>query len=172
MADVTVLDSEYLKKFIQEHVEKFSVALEAMLKHNEVTDAKPISYISDGRTNTTLKVTSPLIIGLMAAPPTPGGTDDPNKAGGAGGGELNTVIQKSAGEILRIFEDQKVLFEDIKEALEETIKELAESQGKNLESIAANEFLDIFEDVDSDFGNSGENSGGSGSGSGSGGGED
>lgn len=155
MADVTVLDSAYLKKFIEEHVEKFAAALDGMLKHNAVTDTKPISYISDGPTNTTLKVTEPLIIGLMAGAPAPPGSSDKEASGGAGGAELNTVIQKSAAEIFRIFEDQKVLFEDIAEALGETIKLLKENQAKNLESISAEEFMDVFEDVDSDFGDSG-----------------
>ncbi|MFF3713942.1 type VII secretion system-associated protein [Streptomyces phaeochromogenes] len=160
MADVTVLDSAYLKKFIEEHVEKFAAGLDGMLKHNAVTDTKPISYISDGPTSTTLKVTEPLIIGLMAGAPAAAGSADQSASGGAGGAELNTVIQKSAAEIFRILEDQKVLFEDIAEALRETIDLLGENQANNLESIAAGEFMDIFEDVDSDFGNSGGGGGG------------
>ena len=74
-----------------------------------------------------------------------------------GGGALNKVIQQGAGEVVRILDDQTILFEDLEQALWDTIDELAKSQGKNLESITADDFMDIFEDVDSDLDNPGGN---------------
>jgi hypothetical protein len=145
VADVTVLDSAFLKKFIKEHVEEFAAALAAMLK-DDVNEGDAISVISKGTdTNTTITATKPLILGTMAA----------GQGKGAG---LNEVIQKSAGEVFRILEEQTTLFEDVQEALWDTIAELNKVQGSNLEKIPLDDFMDIFEDVDSDSGGSGDDS--------------
>ncbi|NEA68409.1 type VII secretion system-associated protein [Streptomyces sp. SID12488] len=137
MADVTVLDSAFLKKFIEGHVEDFAAAL-AQMFNDDAVEGDAISVISKGvPTNTTITATSPLILGSMAA-------------GQGKGGKLNEVIQMSAGEVFRILEEQTTLFEDVQEALWATIAELNKVQGSNLEKIPLDDFMDIFEDVDSD----------------------
>ncbi|MYV51683.1 type VII secretion system-associated protein [Streptomyces sp. SID3212] len=142
MAEVTVLDSAFLKKFISDHIEPFVGTLEGIVKYSP-TEGEAISYIADGRSTTTLSTTKPLIIGNMAGEK-------------AAGGKLNGVIQAEAVEIVRIIEEQTVLFEDFEEALRETIKQLEKNQGSTLQAITPEEFMDVFEDVDSDLGGSGE----------------
>ncbi|MET9481584.1 type VII secretion system-associated protein [Streptomyces sp. NPDC006638] len=141
MAEVTVLDSAFLKKFISDHIEPFVGTLEGIVKYSP-TDGEAISYIADGRSTTTLSSTKPLIIGNMAGEK-------------AAGGKLNGVIQAEAAEIVRIIEEQTVLFEDFEEALRETITQLEKNQGSTLQAITPEEFMDVFEDVDSDLGGSG-----------------
>ncbi|MFI2508633.1 type VII secretion system-associated protein [Streptomyces sp. NPDC018972] len=142
---VTVLDSTFLKNFINNQVDSFRTSLENILKDSP-TAGPAISFIADSISTTTILSSKPLVLGPMA---------DENSV--VGGGSLNKVIQQGAGEIERILEDQTVLFEDLEQALWDTIDELAKSQGKNLENITADEFMDIFEDVDSDLDNPGGN---------------
>ncbi|MFI8088591.1 type VII secretion system-associated protein [Streptomyces sp. NPDC086080] len=139
---VTVLDAEFLKNFINNHISGFRARLEKILSDDK--NAGPaISDIADAMSTSTIVASKPLVIGLMAGE---------NSA--VGGGALNMAVGKGAKEVVRIIEDQTILFEDLEQALWDTIDELAKSQGKNLESITADEFMDIFEDVDSDLSNS------------------
>ncbi len=142
---VTVLDSTFLKNFINNQVDAFRTSLENILKDSP-TAGPAISFIADSISTTTILSSKPLVLGPMA---------DENSV--VGGGALNKVIQQGAGEVERILEDQTVLFEDLEQALWDTIDELAKAQGKNLENITADEFMDIFEDVDSDLDNPGGN---------------
>ncbi|MFI9584763.1 type VII secretion system-associated protein [Streptomyces sp. NPDC052236] len=145
MANVTVLDSAFLTKFISNHIEPFAATLEAILK-DSLSEGRAISFIANAeKTTTTISTTKPLTIGGMAG-----------EKSAAGGGKVNTVIQQEATEILRIITDQTVLFEDFEEALRETVKQLEKVQGGNLEGIVPEDFMDIFEDVDSDLGNTGD----------------
>ncbi|GAA3859919.1 hypothetical protein GCM10023084_11880 [Streptomyces lacrimifluminis] len=145
MADVTVLDSAFLKKFRENHVLEFAAALAAMLV-DDVNEGDAISVISKGTDeNTELVAAKPLILGTMAI-------------GEGKAAKLNEVIQKSAGEVFRILQEQTALFEDLQEALRETITELNKVQGMNLEKISLDDFMDIFEDVDGDSGGSGGDS--------------
>ncbi|MEU5095715.1 type VII secretion system-associated protein [Streptomyces sp. NPDC020996] len=140
---VTVLDSTFLKNFINNHIDGFRKELENILKDSP-TAGPAISFIADSISTTTIDASKPLVVGLMAGQ---------NSA--AGGDALNKVIQTGAGEVVRILEDQTILFEDLEQALWDTIDELAKAQGKNLEHITADDFMDLFEDVDSDLGNKG-----------------
>ncbi|MCX4569300.1 type VII secretion system-associated protein [Streptomyces viridodiastaticus] len=140
---VTVLDSTFLKNFINNQVDAFRTSLENILKDSP-TAGPAISFIADSISTTTILSSKPLVLGPMA---------DENSV--VGGGSLNKVIQQGAGEVERILEDQTVLFEDLEQALWDTIDELAKAQGRNLENITADEFMDIFEDVDSDLDNPG-----------------
>lgn len=142
---VTVLDSTFLKNFINNQVDSFRTSLENILKDSP-TAGPAITFIADSISTTTILSSKPLVLGPMA---------DENSV--VGGGSLNKVIQQGAGEVERILEDQTVLFEDLEQALWDTIDELAKAQGKNLENITADEFMDIFEDVDSDLDNPGGN---------------
>ncbi|MGW1505861.1 type VII secretion system-associated protein [Streptomyces mirabilis] len=153
MANVTVLDSEFLKKFIQQHIEDFSARL-VKIAADDTVEGKAISFISKGsRSNTTLDSAKPLIIGGMA-----GGSGEGGASGGIGGADLNKVIQEAAAEAARVIEAQTTLFGDVDDALWETIDVLNKNQGENLEKITPDDFMDIFEDVDSDLGNSDDES--------------
>lgn len=140
---VTVLDSTFLKNFINNQIDGFRTTLENILKDSP-TAGPAISFIADSISTTTIDSSKPLVIGLMAG-----------EKSVVGGGSLNTAVQRGAGEVVRILEDQTVLFEDLEQALWDTINELAKAQGKNLENITADDFMDIFEDVDSDLENPG-----------------
>lgn len=142
---VTVLDSTFLKNFINNQIDGFRTTLENILKDSP-TAGPAITFIADSISTTTIDSSKPLVIGLMAGE---------NSA--VGGDALNKAVQQGAGEVVRILEDQTLLFEDLEQALWDTINELAKSQGKNLENITADEFMDIFEDVESDLGNPGGN---------------
>ncbi|MEU9735595.1 type VII secretion system-associated protein [Streptomyces sp. NPDC048002] len=142
---VTVLDSTFLRNFINNQIDGFRTQLENILKDSP-SAGPAISFIADSISTTTIDAAKPLVIGRMAG-----------ESSSVGGGALNKVIQQGAGEVVRILEDQTILFEDLEQALWDTIDELAKSQGKNLENITADEFMDIFEDVDSDLGNPGGN---------------
>ncbi|CAL9427297.1 hypothetical protein C1708_10060 [Streptomyces sp. DH-12] len=139
----TVLDSEFLRKFITNHIDDFRIQLENILK-DDPNAGPAISSLVSGMDVDTIDVSKPLRIGMMS------GQDSVVDGDG-----LNTVVRGGAAEILRILQAQGVLFEDLEQALWETITELTKSQGKNLEGITADDFMDIFEDVDSDFDNPG-----------------
>lgn len=144
---VTVLDSEFLRQFINHQITDFRKTLENILKDGG--HAGPaISYIADSISTTTIDAAKPLVIGLMAG-----------ESSAVGGGALNGVVQKGAAEVERVLEEQGVLFEDLEEALWDTIDQLAKNQGANLENITADEFMDVFEDVDSAFEDPGSSGG-------------
>ncbi|MCX2923465.1 type VII secretion system-associated protein [Streptomyces sp. NEAU-W12] len=147
MADnkTTVLDSGFLKAFISDEVVEFKAVLDKMLKDSP--DGPAASSLGDPAV-TTLKSTRPLVIGQMAG------------ENGAGGKELNEQIQEAADAIHRIVKDHRVLFDDIEEALEETIKELTDNQKGSLDKITAETFMDIFEDVDAGMEGGGTYAGG------------
>jgi hypothetical protein len=135
----TVLDSQWLKAFIKDHVEEFRAALDKMLKDDP--SGQSMENLSKGDiTKTTIMSKRPLILGLMA------GEGDV-----VGGANLNKRVQEAAGQIDEIFQDHHILFADLEEALWETIKRLTEKQKKSLDQISADDFLDIFDDVDSDI---------------------
>ncbi|MEV5387077.1 type VII secretion system-associated protein [Streptomyces sp. NPDC052721] len=142
-AKATVLDSTWLKAFIKEHIEEFRSALDQMLKDDP--SGHSMDNIANGDvTTSTIMSTRPLILGLMA------GEGDV-----VGGADLNKKVRDTAGQISEIFKDHHILFADLEEALWETIKKLNESQSKSLDQVTADDFLDIFDDVDSDISGTG-----------------
>ncbi|WP_327249989.1 type VII secretion system-associated protein [Streptomyces sp. NBC_01320] len=143
----TVLDSEWLKEFIKEHVEEFRAALDNIFK-DDYSGSSMESICRGDISSKTIMSKSPLIIGPM------GGDGDL-----VGGSALNEKVKKAATDINKIFTDHKVLFSDLEEALWETIKELTENQKKSLDEISADDFLDIFDDVDGDLSSTGSSTG-------------
>ncbi|MBU6533104.1 type VII secretion system-associated protein [Streptomyces mayonensis] len=150
-----VLDSEFLKNFISEHIETFKAGLENILK-DEPNGAVAISTLVHDVAAETLDVSKPLNLGRMT-----NGEDAIEEAS-----QLNSAVQQGAEALQHILESHVTLFEDLEQALWDTIEKLAEAQGKNLESITPEEFSDLFEDVDSSSTNPGASSGGQGSGQG------
>ncbi|WP_329167043.1 type VII secretion system-associated protein (plasmid) [Streptomyces sp. NBC_01717] len=140
----TVLDSDWLKEFIKEHVVEFRAALENLLKDDPSGLSMETISLGDISSKTIMSK-RPLILGPMA------GDGDL-----VGGSALNEKVKKTATDINKIFTDHKVLFADLEDALWETIKELTENQKKSLDEISADEFLDIFDDVDSDISSTGQ----------------
>ncbi|WP_327412681.1 type VII secretion system-associated protein [Streptomyces sp. NBC_01233] len=131
----TVLDSEWLKRFIHENIDEFRATLQKILKDDP--NGRAISFIADAMlTSTTLVATKPLALGLMAGEK------------GVGGGDLNKAIQETAASIVKILTDQNLLWEEVEDALRETIQRMRERQGKSLQKISTETFLDLFEDVD------------------------
>ncbi|MGW1411548.1 type VII secretion system-associated protein [Streptomyces sp. NPDC002403] len=139
-SSATVLSSPWLRAFIKEHVVEFRAIVDKMLKDGP--DGLSVDSLSNGSvTDTTIMSKRPLILGLMAG--------DADMVGGAA---LNQGVQKSATAISEILKDHQILFADLEEALWETIKKLTDTQKKSLDQISADDFLDIFDDVDSDTG--------------------
>ncbi|MDQ1005806.1 hypothetical protein QFZ82_000435 [Streptomyces sp. V4I23] len=141
--NTTVLDSEWMKAFIRDNIQDFRAVLGKILKDDP--SGRAISFIADGDvTPSTLLSSKPLAIGLMA------GNGD--KDNGVGGGELNKAIQEMAAAISKILTDHDVMFEDVEDALWETIRKMRDSQAKSLDKISTEFFLDAFEDVENSLG--------------------
>ncbi|MFH8534001.1 type VII secretion system-associated protein [Streptomyces tendae] len=134
----TVLDSTFLKTFINSHIAEFRKALGAIVV-DDPNLGPAVSSLLD-TTTTTIDAKKPLRLGPMA-----------NADSVVNGDDLNTAIQKCATEVERILEAQGVLFEDIEQALWDTIEALAKTQDHSLQSIKPEDFMDLFEDVDSDL---------------------
>ncbi|MCX4966943.1 type VII secretion system-associated protein [Streptomyces sp. NBC_00654] len=62
---------------------------------------------------------------------------------------LNQAIGKSAERLTKIYEEQTGLFKDIVDNLESSIETLFSTQSGNLTGIDGQDFLDVFEDVES-----------------------
>ncbi|MGW1561927.1 type VII secretion system-associated protein [Streptomyces sp. NPDC002144] len=144
MANVTVLNTEFLKQFITNQIETFSTSLEKMQKDDPTFGPAPQTIAKQKPTSTTIFSPKPLVIGHLAFGDSP-----------VGGADLNKVIQGAAEELQRIIDSHVTLFGDLHEALEETIEKLNGMQGKNLDSISLDDFDDIFGDLDSDLGTPG-----------------
>ncbi|WEH43415.1 type VII secretion system-associated protein [Streptomyces sp. NBC_01218] len=145
MADVTVLDKAWLKGFIENQFEKFSGSLDRVIKSDPDADVDSIKDIAEGvPTNITLASTKPLIIGAMA------GDAKTN------GGPLNTLVGEAAGELDRVLTHHDLLLDTVLDALNETLEKLGKTQGDNLTLISGSDFLEIFEDVESDFAGEGD----------------
>ncbi|NJQ02993.1 type VII secretion system-associated protein [Streptomyces zingiberis] len=78
------------------------------------------------------------------------------------GQKLNQAIATSAQDLMEIYEEQSKLFKHIIENLDTSIETLFSTQNSNLIDIDGQDFLDVFEDVDSDM--SGGRGGGGGGG--------
>ncbi|MDW6059179.1 type VII secretion system-associated protein [Streptomyces sp. FXJ1.4098] len=74
------------------------------------------------------------------------------------GDALNKAIAKTATDLTTIYEEQTELFKDIADNLKTSLETLFSTQAGSLVDIDGQEFLDIFEDVDSDM--SGKKGGG------------
>ncbi|MEU5977616.1 type VII secretion system-associated protein [Streptomyces sp. NPDC047315] len=74
---------------------------------------------------------------------------------------LNQAIGKSAERLTKIYGEQGGLFKDLRENLESSIETLFSAQSGNLVGIDGQDFLDVFEDVESRL-NGGQSGGGGG----------
>ncbi|QDY80308.1 type VII secretion system-associated protein [Streptomyces qinzhouensis] len=72
---------------------------------------------------------------------------------------LNQAIGKSAEQLTKIYEEQTGLFKDFADNLETTVDTLFGTQAGNLTGIDGQDFLDVFEDVESAL-NGGQSGGG------------
>ncbi|MEU9246435.1 type VII secretion system-associated protein [Streptomyces sp. NPDC048385] len=141
MADLTHLDSTALKNFKNNDVADFISDLLAIRKDNAgVRSLKNlVAETGEGSAAGLAKI---LRIGLMNG----GDSKDP-----VGGSTLVEALKTQAGALDKILTGQKTLFDDIDDALEETITTLLKTQGDSLESIDGEKLLDIFDTVDGDM---------------------
>ncbi|MFF3243766.1 type VII secretion system-associated protein [Streptomyces sp. NPDC002870] len=161
MAKKTVLDTKWLKQFIDTELSDFRDVLGKMLEDGPT--GKSVGFIADGNlTRDTLVSTKPLILGPMAGANAAANTsgeatgESPVVEGGSttvdvGGAELNKSIQQLASAIHQKLTDHVELFEDIESALKETIEKMRENQKHSLDKISTDTFMDVFEDVESDL---------------------
>ncbi|MEU5281055.1 type VII secretion system-associated protein [Streptomyces asoensis] len=80
------------------------------------------------------------------------------------GEKVNQAIGKTAEELLEIYEQQSKLFKDVVENLHATLDTLFTAQNKSLVDIDGQDFLDVFEDVQSGLSGGQRTSGGKDSG--------
>ncbi|MFE5923232.1 type VII secretion system-associated protein [Streptomyces sp. NPDC056468] len=140
MPNVTVLNTEFLNQFITNHIETFSSSLEKMQKDDQALGPAISTVAEKEITNTTISASKPLVLGHLAFKDSP-----------VGGADLNKAIQGAAAELQRIIDSHVILFDDLQEAMEETVQKLNSIQGKNLENISFEDFEEIFEDVETDL---------------------
>ncbi|MGX9884573.1 type VII secretion system-associated protein [Streptomyces sp. NPDC002276] len=145
MADLTHLDSTALKNFKNTDVADFINDLLAIRKDNAgVRSLK--NLIAETGAGSAQGLAKILRIGLMNG----GDSSDP-----VGGGTLVEALKTQATALDKILTDHKTLFDDIDDALDETITKLLKTQGDSLDSIDGEKLLDIFDTVDGDMGGSG-----------------
>lgn len=141
MADLTHLDSTALKNFKDHDVADFiSNLLEIRQDKAGVRSLK--NLIAETGAGSAQGLAKILRIGLMNG----GDSSDP-----VGGGTLVETLKTQATALDKILTDQKVLFDDIDDALDETITTLLKTQGDSLDSIDGEKLLDIFDTVDGDM---------------------
>ncbi|MFE6765634.1 type VII secretion system-associated protein [Streptomyces sp. NPDC057689] len=148
MADLTHLDSTALKNFKNNDVGDFITDLLNIRKDNAgVRSLKNlVAETGEGSASGDAKM---LRIGLMGG----GDSEDPT-----GGSALIEALKTQGGALDGIFKSQKVLFDDIESALEETITTLMKTQGDTLASIEGEKLMDIFDTVDDDMSGTGSDS--------------
>ncbi|MEU9347620.1 type VII secretion system-associated protein [Streptomyces sp. NPDC048278] len=141
MADLTHLDSTALKNFKNNDVADFiSDLLEIRKDKAGIRSLKNLlAETGDDSASGAAKI---LRIGLMNG----GDSKDP-----VGGSTLVEALKTQAGGLDKILKGQKTLFDDIDDALDETITTLLKTQGDSLTSIDGEKLLDIFDTVDGDM---------------------
>lgn len=141
MADLTHLDSTALKNFKKNDVADFiSDLLEIRKDKSGVRSLK--NLIAETGAGSAQGLAKILRIGLMNG----GDSSDP-----VGGSTLVEALKTQATGLDKILTGQKTLFDDIDDALDETITTLLKTQGDNLDSIDGEKLLDIFDTVDGDM---------------------
>ncbi|MFE0489230.1 type VII secretion system-associated protein [Streptomyces griseoaurantiacus] len=76
------------------------------------------------------------------------------------GETLSQSIGKTAEQLLEVYEEQTKLFKDVVDNLHTTIDTLFTAQAKSLTDIDGQDFLDVFEDVQTDLGGAQRTGGG------------
>jgi hypothetical protein len=145
MADLTHLDANALRTFKNNDVADFiSSLLEIRKDKAGVRSLK--NLIAETGENSAAGAAKILRIGLMAG----GDSTDP-----VGGAALVEALKTQGTGQDKILTDQKTLFDDIDDALDETITTLLKNQGDSLTSIEGEKLMDIFGTVDDDMSGSG-----------------
>src|SRR5688572_8872499 len=111
MTNTTTLNVEWLKKFKNGPVHDFIMEIDRMTKPDG--SVQPIEEIASGvKTESTIDTTKPLIIGPLA------------KDDSLSGGRLNSAVQGTAEVLAALLRHQQTLFDDIAEAMDDTVKQL------------------------------------------------
>jgi hypothetical protein len=142
MADLTHLDSTALKNFKNTDIAEFINDLLAIRKDNPAGVRSLKNLIAETGAGSAQGLAKILRIGLMNG----GDSSDP-----VGGGTLVEALKTQATALDKILTDHKTLFDDIDDALDETITKLLKNQGDSLDSIDGEKLLDIFDTVDGDM---------------------
>ncbi|MFJ4152948.1 type VII secretion system-associated protein [Streptomyces galbus] len=135
------LDKEGVTRFINEDVKPFLKAILDLKKaQGDSPSVSQLLGLEEYDDKNMFGLTTPLALGLMT-------TDQ----GGSlvNGSHLNTEVKEVAQSILDVIDQQEDLFQEFIEGLEDTLKELFNSQDVSLEKIDGEKFLDNLTDVDS-----------------------
>ncbi|WP_331748037.1 type VII secretion system-associated protein [Streptomyces chartreusis] len=148
------MDKAGLQAFLDDRVELFQDELRKIALDDPNLGQTMGTLLGETKYTTTEQFNSyglskPLRLGIMLKP---------EHLHGKGEG-LNKAIAKTADDLTAIYEEQTKLFGDVADNLKTTIEKLLSSQNENLTKIDGQEFLDIFEDVNSDL-NGGKSGGG------------
>ncbi|WP_416964404.1 type VII secretion system-associated protein [Streptomyces sp. Agncl-13] len=142
MADLTHLDATALKNFKNTDVADFISDLLEIRKDNPAGVRSLKNLIAETGAGSAQGLAKILRIGLMNG----GDSSDP-----VGGGTLVEALKTQATALDKILTGQKTLFDDIDDALDETITTLLKTQGDSLDKIDGEKLLDIFDTVDGDM---------------------
>ncbi|MBB5939702.1 type VII secretion system-associated protein [Streptomyces zagrosensis] len=130
-------DKTWLENFKNDDVKTFLTAITDI--QGDSTAGPALANLIAGGTrgsNVPAEIKLPLSIGGMEGD------------GTTNGGHLQTAVKEFIEAIVAILKDQKELFEELDDALEETLKELLDAEGDNLRKIEGGKLLDIFSDVE------------------------
>ncbi|MGW4034159.1 type VII secretion system-associated protein [Streptomyces sp. NPDC004838] len=147
------LDKAGLESFLRERVEPFRTDLKSISEDNEFGLA--MAYLSGKLDLSSVQnygEAHPLRLGMMVN----------GKYLNNQGVEFNTAVKRTATGLNGIYEDQTKLFQDLEENLRTTIDTLFSTQAGNLVDIDGQDFLDVFEDVESGLSGSQISGGGGG----------
>lgn len=149
MTDLTRLNSEGLKRFVEEDLDEFIRYTKDIREDAPAQGPRALKSLIEGYTtpDTQGLPNQFLRIGKL-------GNDD-----GVHGAELTKRIESGAKGIDDVLVTMGSLFKHIDADLRETIETLLKTQGDSLAAIGGQKLLDIFSDVDSDLSGSPASSG-------------
>ncbi|MFJ4895958.1 type VII secretion system-associated protein [Streptomyces sp. NPDC088788] len=151
-SDKVVLDKGWMKNFIDTEIEDFRTAIDKISKdgryegnhwneHNDSYDIEDVRAVGNlskyGNVDADNQV--PLALGALV------GKDGM-------GADLVKAVLDAAKQLNDVVLDQKKLFDDIEDALRETMDTLLNTEGESLDKIDGDKFItSVFEDVSDDI---------------------
>ncbi|MGW2328207.1 type VII secretion system-associated protein [Streptomyces sp. NPDC001700] len=139
----TQLDKAWIENFRKVDIADFKKALKAVSENSTgdpvIPSMKALQGDDDGVPNLPFGTPVPLAIGNLASDV------------GTHGQAVNTAVVDMVKLLDGILKSHVTLFDDIDDALEETIDSLFKTQGESLGAVDGQKLVDIFEDVEADL---------------------
>ncbi|MEU1800358.1 type VII secretion system-associated protein [Streptomyces sp. NPDC019937] len=139
----TQLNKEWLENFRKVDLADFKKALKTVTENGKtdpvIPSMKALKGDDDGVPNLPFGTPVPLAIGNLASDP------------GTHGESINKAVVDMVTLLDGILKSHVTLFDDIDDAIEETIDSLFKTQGESLDAVEGQKLVDIFEDVEDDL---------------------